>query len=80
MVYGCLSGIIKRINITAARFFGTGAAAGIIPGFHGNTHHLVSFMMQHKSYHGTVNTAAHSYQDLSFTTHITKLNISLPKR
>ena len=43
------AGIVKTINIAATGFFFgcSYAAAGIIPGFHGNAHYFIPFVMQH---------------------------------
>src|SRR5574343_576349 len=57
MVYSRLPGIIERINITTSCFFGTGSAAGIIPCFHGDSNHFITFMVQHKCSNGTINTS-----------------------
>src|SRR5574338_354649 len=53
MLYRCHAGIIEAIHIAATRFFFTTAAAGIVPCFHGDTHHFITFIMKHESSDGT---------------------------
>src|SRR3954447_6825272 len=61
--------IVETIKVTASSFFFTASCTGIIPGFHGNTDHLIPFVVQHQSCNSTIYTAAHSHQNLSFTAH-----------
>jgi hypothetical protein len=72
MVHCRLARIIERVYVAAACFLGARAAAGIIPGFHGNAHHFIILLMKHQGHHGTVNTAAHGYQNFPVTTHFLK--------
>ena len=62
-------GIIKTIQVATTRFFFTPAAGGIIPCFHSNAYYFISLFMKHQCRNGTINTAAHSYQNFSFFTH-----------
>ncbi len=71
-VHGYFPGIVDGIEAAAARFFFRAAGGGIIPGFHGDAHHFVALIIQHKSNHGTVNTATHCHQYFSFFAHKVK--------
>ena len=76
IVYSRLTGIVEAINIAATCFFATGITSGIIPGFHCNPNHFIPLIVQHQRRNGTINTATHCHQNLSFSTHLIQLTIN----
>jgi hypothetical protein len=61
--------VVETVEVAAACFFFRASAMGIIPGFHGNAHHFIPLFMEHEGCDGTVDTAAHGYQNFSFPAH-----------
>src|SRR5687768_10808045 len=74
MLHGGHARVIETVEITAACFFFATAAARIVPGFHSDTYHLVSFIMKHEGGNGTVYTTTHRHQYFTLTTHNLNLN------
>src|SRR5258708_32094468 len=70
MLHRSHPGIIKTIQVATSCFFLRGACTRIIPSLHGDTHHFVTLVMQHQRRDGTIDTAAHRYQHLSFPAHL----------
>src|SRR5688572_6487984 len=74
MLHGGHARVIETVEVTAACFFFATAAARIVPGFHGDTYHLISFFMKHEGGNGTVYTTTHRHQYFTLTTHNLNLN------
>jgi adenylyl- and sulfurtransferase ThiI len=48
------------LNSTASRFFAiTSTATMIVPGFHGNPNHLITFFMEHNGCNRGINSSTH---------------------
>src|SRR4030095_2485376 len=65
MLHSSHAGVVEGIKIAATCFFFRTAAGSVIPGFHGNTYHLIALLVEHEGCYGTVDTATHCYQNFS---------------
>ena len=62
--------VIETIQVAATRLLFRSPRTRIIPCLHRDAYDFITLIMQHQRRNGTVNTAAHRYQDLSFPAHI----------
>lgn len=69
VLHGGLSGIVEAVNVAAAGFLFAAAAAGIIPGFHGDADYFIALVVEHECGDGAIDTAAHGYQYFSLSAH-----------
>ncbi len=60
--YGQVSRIIYGIKAATTCFLARVPGRWILPGFHGNAHHLITFLYQHHGRHAAVQAAAHRHQ------------------
>src|SRR3954469_25675035 len=59
MVNGSSTRVVETIEVTTPGLLFTTSGTCIIPCFHGNAYHFVTFVMQHESRNGTVDTTTH---------------------
>ena len=55
------AGIVDGVQAATARFFFGTSRIGIIPGFHGDANHFISFFMEQHGSNGTVDATTHGH-------------------
>ncbi len=62
--------VIKTVQVAAPCFLLRRPRARIVPCLHGDPYDFIPLIVEHQRRNGTVDTAAHRYQDLSFPAHV----------